>query len=116
MDIVARVDEPEIAGLSGFAGVQGDRLVPFKTAAAAFDCGWEEIIDLSKVPASAIVTPPVPEAETRKVRLALFSTGEVCQWNGAFPTVPANPAIVAFVERDITFTHGEGLSDESSAS
>ena len=127
-NLIARIAEPqtEMAGLIGFISVFGtpdDRSEHLGelfglTASEAFserctnpDLQVHTVIDLSKVPASAIVKPPEPKRETRKVWIVFWKAGG-CSIRTYRSDAETEPAL-AIVERDIEFVHGEGLGDAS---
>ena len=69
------------------------------------------VIDLSTIRKDQLVKPE-PKTETRKVRFAVLRNGGLAQWTGPFPNDTTSPNIIAFIEREIEFTHGEGLGQE----
>jgi hypothetical protein len=109
------VDEAEEgAGLKGKYALNGSRLsrVDTEDELKRLLHNGARVFDLSKLPASAIVEPepePEPERERRKVWIAIKQDG----WVEAFKFKPAHRMHdwVAFVETEIDFAHGEGLSD-----
>ena len=105
-------DEPEMAGLSGFIIVlPTGQVYGGKTMDVIDDkvSSHRVLVDLSKVPANAIVKPE-PKRETRKVWLAWFTDLNVPMTCAERPKHHENdPKLVAIIEREIEFTVGEGL-------
>ena len=113
LDIISRVDdEPaEMAGI-GFTEIEPRGEVIYGLQHWYRDrtyLGNGTYVDWSKVPASAIVKPE-PKIETRKVWLVMKDDG----WMEAskFPPLGIACNAIAIVEREITFTHGEGLGSD----
>lgn len=116
-DIVAGPldDKPQkMSGLSGFITLSPDGRA---WAGLAIDVASARVgdphivIDLSKVPTSAIVRPE-PKRETRKVWLSFEKNGSIYSYS-AKPPASVSEDSLALVEREIDFTHGEGLGNVS---
>ena len=108
-------DEPEMAGLSGYAVIDENGWVIWQTAvlakanANAAGDAEKRIVDLSKVPASAIVQPK-SQPVTRTVWLNIYSDGESCWLSREQADKFANEEErIACIEREIIYHPGEGL-------
>ncbi len=116
-DIIAGplTDDPELAGLTGYVAVStdgdathGDLEIQPAMRAAIYGGG---IIDLRTIRKEQLVKPE-PKREKRKVWLSFENNGSIYAYS-ARPPGAASEGSVALVEREIEFTHGEGLGDGS---
>jgi hypothetical protein len=107
-----------MAGLVGYLAITAGGMTPL---AIDLSIDWlrnryggGRFIDLSKVPASAIVKPeqkPEPKRETRKVWVNFYRNRDdhsIWPSRSAAGDVATSERI-ACVETEVTFTHGQGL-------